>query len=192
MGTQAESSFPWKRVGVTSYRISTFLGDLFSQGRGGILTGRLICQRCLWVFAASWASHYLKWMLVPQSQLSLCQVVPAFSITLQKSLSLYWSQGQLHTQAVGRCSSARTWVAQSRGSSPSMNSWHLLLPWQSWASHQINHSSRQTQVRALSPDGLKVYGTPANSSSAASLILRLFSWPRIFTRPSLILRVQSM
>lgn len=44
MGTQAEPSFPWKRVGVASYRINTSLGDWFSQGGGGILTGRNIAE----------------------------------------------------------------------------------------------------------------------------------------------------
>lgn len=32
MRTQAESSFPWRRVGMTSCGVSTSLADLFSQG----------------------------------------------------------------------------------------------------------------------------------------------------------------
>jgi len=82
-GTQAESCFPWRSVGMTSRGASTSLTDLFSQWEvASSPWAGLSTEGVYGVLAASSASHHLRWVLAPLSPLSSRQVVLAFSIKL--------------------------------------------------------------------------------------------------------------
>lgn len=61
MGTQAESSFPWRIAGMTSCKVRTSLADLFSQGKVVSSWADSSAKGVYGVLAASSASHNLRW-----------------------------------------------------------------------------------------------------------------------------------
>lgn len=88
MGTQAESCFPWRGVGMTSCGAGTSLTDLFSQREVASSSQAGSCAEGVYgVLAESSASHHLRWAPPPRlSLLSSCQVVLVSSPLLFETL----------------------------------------------------------------------------------------------------------